>query len=523
MADVEFKFREKTPASRFTSRTSTVMQKPIPREWLLSGSSLLRVFDAAAIERGLSSITPDNMRMFIVSRKFPGTWNKKEKWYGTEYRYEDIPAELMSELKSTMQMPASKRLAELHLPHKNSFIPNKLEVEKREVPQPALSPRVLRNDEAARTWWKKDDTFWVPKANVTVSLKNPIIFASPENCVKARLFTDLVRDALKEYSYDAELAGLQYTVSLDTRGLFLEISGYNDKLSVLLEHVVTTIRDLQIKDERFDIIKERLTRGFENWQLQSSYQQVGQYMSWLIAERDFLTEELAVELKSITAEAVRLFQKQMLAQLYVEVLAHGNMYRGDATKVTDLIESILKPRALPRAQWHILRSLILPPGSNHVFKKTLMDPENVNHCVETWLYAGERGDRMVRAKTLLVDQMVHEPAFDQLRTKEQLGYIVFGGVRSFSTTCGLRLLIQSEKSPGYLDNRIEAFLIQFGQKLEKMSDADFEGHKRSIIVKLLEQMRNLDEESSRHWKQITTEYYDFEQGEKIARMASLSC
>ncbi|KAL2694046.1 hypothetical protein Neosp_000616 [[Neocosmospora] mangrovei] len=517
MADVDFKFKQKTPASRFTSRISSVMQKPLPREWLLSGHSRLRTFEPKQIEDALAMIRPDNFRMVIVSRNYPGNWDQKEKWYGTEYRYEKIPEDLMKEIRQAASVSPSERLSSLHLPHKNQFIPNQLEVEKKEVTEPALNPRVLRNDGIARTWWKKDDTFWVPRANVIVSLKTPLIDSCAENDVKARLFSDLVRDALEEYSYDAELAGLQYNVSLDSRGLCLNVSGYNDKLPVLLEQVVTTMRDLDIKEGRFEIVRERLTRGYNNWQLQSSYHQVGDYTTWLTApERDFIVEELAAELPSITVDGVRLFQKQMLGRLFIEVYVHGNMYKEDALKITDMVESILKPRTLPRAQWPVLRSLILPRGSNYVFKKTLKDPANVNHCVETWFYVGSREDRVIRTKTLLLDQMLHEPAFDQLRTKEQLGYIVFSGPRVFSTTYGFRFLIQSEMTPEFLDSRIEAFLRRYVETLEKMSDTEFEGHKRSLVIRRLEKLRNLDQESSRHWSQITSEYYDFELAQRDA-------
>jgi insulysin len=109
--------------------------------------------------------------------------------------------------------------------------------------------------------------------------------------VKARLFADLIRDALEEYSYDAELAGLQYNVSLDSRGLVIEVSGYNDKLPVLLEQVLMTMRDLEIRDDRFDIIKERLTRGYRNWELQQPFTQISEYTSWLITEHDHVVEE----------------------------------------------------------------------------------------------------------------------------------------------------------------------------------------------------------------------------------------
>ncbi|KAG7423219.1 putative zinc protease [Fusarium oxysporum f. sp. raphani] len=234
LPDVDFKFKLKTPASRFTSRISSVMQKTLPRKWLLSGHSRLREFAPDQIEKALATIRPDNSCM----------------WYGTEYRHDKIPNDLMQECKKAFAVSPQDRLPTLHLPHKNQFIPNEPEVEKQEMDEQALNPRVIRNDSIARTQWKKDDIFWVPRANVIVSLKTPLFYASAENNVKARLFLDLVRDALEMYSYDAELAGLQYKVSLDSRGLFLDVSGYNDKLPVLLDQIVTIMRDLDIKKYR---------------------------------------------------------------------------------------------------------------------------------------------------------------------------------------------------------------------------------------------------------------------------------
>jgi insulysin len=512
MADVDFKFKQKTPASRFTSKTSSVMQKPLPREWLLSGGSRLRTFEPALIAKALGKLRPDNLRLSIISRDFPGDWDQKEKWYGTQYKYEKIPNDFMEDLRKAAQTSASERVPELHLPHKNSFIPSKLEVEKKEVAEPALAPRLLRNDSSARTWWKKDDTFWVPQANVIVSLQTPILDLKAKTTALGRLYTELVRDALEEYSYDAELAGLQYSVGLESRGLWLDISGYNDKLLVLLDKVVQTLKNLEIKKDRFEIVKERLTRGYNNWQLQSSYQQVGDYMSWLTSERDNIVEMMAAELPSITSAEVSQFRDDSLKDMHIEVYVHGNMYRNDALKATNLVEATLNAGVVPPEKRLNPRSFVLPAGSNYVYNKTLQDPANVNHCVETFFHIGERGDREVRARTLLIDQMLHEPAFDQLRTKEQLGYVVFTGMRSLFTTCGIRFLIQSERTPQYLDTRIEAFLTRYGETLAEMSESEFEGHKRSVIVKRLEKLKNLNQESSRHWQQISNEFYDFEQG-----------
>ncbi|POS73455.1 a-pheromone processing metallopeptidase Ste23 [Diaporthe helianthi] len=516
MADVDFKFKQKTPASRFTSKISSVMQRPLPREWLLSGSSRLRKFEPELIRKGIDFLRPENLRMAIISRDVPGKWEKKEKWYGTEYTDEKIPSDFMEEIKKAASSGPADRVSALHLPHKNQFIPTKLEVEKKEVKEPAVAPTMIRNDGLARTWYKKDDRFWVPKANLLVSCRSPIIFASAENSVKARFFTDLVRDALEEYSYDADLAGLQYSVSLDARGLVIEVSGYNDKLSVLLEQVLKTMRDLDIKEDRFAIIKERLSRAYRNWAFQQPFHQVGEYTTWLNTEHDFLVEHYNAELDTITCEATRAFQRELLSQMHMEVVVHGNLYKEDALRLTDMLEKTLKTRPLPSSQWPIWRSFLFPPGSNYVYKKTLGDPANVNHCIEYWLYIGQKDERLARAKVLLLDQILHEPAFDQLRTKEQLGYVVFSGIKTSATTLGFRFLIQSEKTAQYLETRIENFLSNYAHTLEKMSDADLEGHKRSLSIKLLEKLKNLDQETNRIWGQISTEYYDFELSSKTA-------
>ncbi|CAK7263695.1 hypothetical protein SEPCBS119000_000613 [Sporothrix epigloea] len=510
MADVDFKFKQQTPASRFTSKTSALMQQPLPRERLLSGMSCLYKFEPDLITRAIDSLRPDNLQITLVSRTYPGNWDKKEKWYGTEYKEEAISTELMSVIQEAFTVSKSQRFPQLSLPHKNLFVPTKLEVEKKVVAEPAPSPRIIRNDAVAQTWFKKDDTFWVPKGSLTVSLKNPIISSLAANYIMTDLFTELVQDALEEYSYDADLAGLLYRVSLEQRALVIEVSGYNDKLPVLLEQVLVTMRDLDIKDDRFAIIHERVTRSMRNYAFQQPYQLLSNYVSWITSPCAYTVEELAQELPSITSESLRRFSKELLGQLHMGVHVHGNLYKEDALKLTDMIESTLRPRPLPRAQWPVNREIVFPQGCSYVFEKQLEDKENVNHALEYILFTGDRGDRAIRAKTLLLDQLTQEKAWDQLRTKEQLGYVVFSGVRPGINNMGFRFLVQSEKVPQYLEERVDSFLTEYAATLENMPADDFEGHKRSLIAKRLEKSKNLYQETSKHWVQIINEFYDFE-------------
>jgi len=133
---------------------------------------------------------------------------------------------------------------------------------------------------------------------------------------------------------------------------------------------------------------------------------------------------------------------------------------------------------------------------------------------------------------MLFCQIIDEPFFDILRTKQQLGYIVFSGVRrrvsnpyaivdsllilSQINTVGLRCIIQSERVPLYLEYRIEDFLRNTVKgMLDKMSSEEFDNYKNALIGRLTEKNKDLGTESSKFWNQITSGGYDFEERKRI--------
>lgn len=58
----------------------------------------------------------------------------------------------------------------------------------------------------------------------------------------------------------------------------------------------------------------------------------------------------------------------------------------------------------------------------------------------------------------LFSHLVDEPCFDQLRTKEQLGYIVNSGIRRSRGVQGFRVIVQSARDLQHVNQRIELFL-----------------------------------------------------------------
>lgn len=191
---------------------------------------------------------------------------------------------------------------------------------------------------------------------------------------------------------------------------------------------------------------------------------------------------------------------------------HGNVYKEDALRITSLIETTLTPRILPSIIRPSRRAYIIPPGSNFRYERKHGDPSNVNHCINYSLFLGDAGDRTLKAKALILEQVTHEPAFNQLRSKEQLGYVVFSGSSRHDTRLAYYVLIQSERTAEYLESRIDAFLTDYATVLDGMSDSDFEGHKRAICNKRMEKLKNLNSETSRLYQHIIFEYLDFDSG-----------
>lgn len=77
-------------------------------------------------------------------------------------------------------------------------------------------------------------------------------------------------------------------------------------------------------------------------------------------------------------------------------------------------------------------------------------------------------DRSTENRVLaqLLMSIMEDPYYDSLRTKQQLGYLVFSGVKLVEGVSLIYLLVQSaERDPSYLTDRSLEFLEGFRQEL----------------------------------------------------------
>jgi insulysin len=141
----------------------------------------------------------------------------------------------------------------------------------------------------------------------------------------------------------------------------------------------------------------------------------------------------------------------------------------------------------------------------------VLNPNEPNSALTYYVHYGSKIDRRLRVTAALLTQILSEPAFNILRTKEQLGYIVSASAWGApgDNDAGLRIVVQSERGPVYLEERVEAFLDHMKGVIELMTDEEFAGQKNGLERKWREVAKNLNEEVSKFWAHIDSGYLDF--------------
>ena len=159
----------------------------------------------------------------------------------------------------------------------------------------------------------------------------------------------------------------------------------------------------------------------------------------------------------------------------------------------------------------ILLYLLFGVASNNIWTTSVPNVNEPNSSLTYYIHIGERTSCTLRVTGSLLTQILSEPTFNVLRTQEQLGYVVMCSpwVLAGSGCSGIRIVIQSERGPAYLESRVDAFLDGMKTVIEEMKDEEFADQKNGLEKKLMEKVKTVQEETNIFWTHIDSGYLDF--------------
>lgn len=528
---IEFRFKEEEGAADYTEALAMTMRR-YAHEDCLRGDYLFDEYAPEDISEVLSHITPRACVYVLSDHGFdadaPGV--ERERWFNVPFTRETVDPAKLAAWESAEPDTA------LSYPPRNEYIAERFDIKGGsaaraaaakaagldEVPPAPLvtPPEIVHECAAMRLWHRTDDKFDQPRVNAYFHVSLPAIDATPEAYVMADMLTMMVHDTLQDLvRYPAELASLN--AGLDVVGqhttLSLTFDGFNDKLPKLVEAYFRAVADFTLDDGRYEKVKEKRLKDLKNYGLKPG-RQARSILHQLLKEREDSEARKIAALESCDAAALRTFAERVWsAAAHVEGLIIGNVTAEEALEMGAMIRGCLRGGSIPADEFPRRRVAVVPPGDAR-FAVPAQNPEEGTNVVYVYYQHGVATHEL-RAVTLLVHQLMGEKLFDQLRTKEQLGYVASGSLETLYDVSGFRVTVESAfHAPAFVEERINAFLCGFPAQIEAMEEAEFAKTRRSLVDSVLTMDVSLSAEADRHWTHVTNQKYQYYRGQIVASM-----
>ncbi|MBL9214627.1 MAG: insulinase family protein [Opitutaceae bacterium] len=436
-------------ASRATLLANLARQYPLdiaertPFLWLKE--------DPAAYQAVLDQLRPDNLLVTLMAKGV--ATDQTEPYYGTRYSYTEDTGAAYARL---LNPPA---VADITLPEPNPFVPATATV----LP---TQPIRLIDEPALSLYFAQDTEFLRPMVAEIFRFRLPRAKASLENAVLLRFYEACVNEALNETTYPAREAGLNFSLSAALEGVTLAVDGYDASAPRLLDVIAGSLVDFPLSEERFAALKDRVLRDLGNFPRADAYQIILETRRATVREFHYRPDEQLPVAGRVTLADVRKFARGLYAQGRLEALIHGNVPAPEAVATARRLAAALKIQGVPDGELLRRRVLTQTPGESLRTSEKLV----VNNSAfrREYLLGGDTPE--LRAATLILGNFMGEPFYAEMRTRQQLGYIVAGNAAEEERTSFAYFIIQSGDHPAdEVEARADRYIAELPAQLAALT------------------------------------------------------
>ena len=478
LAALEERFRDKGEGANLAvSLANLLMDFPLeiaermPYLWLRA--------DPAAVQAVLGQLRPDNLLVTLVAKGLPT--DQVERHFGARYSYGEDTGLAWAALASVPEVAA------IRVPPPNPYLPAQTTVR-------PIEPARLVDEPTLRLYYAQDTEFERPLLAHVLRVRLPRALASLRNATLLRFYEACVKESLNETTYAAGEAGLRLDFGASLEGVQLGIDGYDASAPRLLDEVLAGLRDCPLSAQRFAALKDRLLRELSGFDRADAYLALQESRRRVVREFYYRPDEMLPVARELTLAQVQAFAHSLYARGKIEALSYGNLGAEEAVATARRAAAVLRLKPVPQAQLLKRRLLAMQPGQTVRTSETL---QVNNSAFRREVLLGSDTPQM-RAATLVLAAFVEPPVYEELRTRQQLGYIVSGGAGNESRSEFAYFIVQSGDYPAdVLETRVDAVIRQLSAQLEALPDAEWQTIVAGVRAKLLEKDKSVAERASR--------------------------
>lgn len=509
-----FRFRERDSALSLATQLAELMQH-YPSQDYLSAGWLFSEYRPDRVANFLHCLTPERGNISICGQFVASKTTVKEPWFGTRYHVEPIEQATLALWAIDSTVPG------LSLPEPNHLIPTDFSILTEQLPpgeNDLKGPvRILKNH-CMDVHYKLDRSFNRPKVKVFIEFATPLANQSPWHAIMFSLYCTLLEDSMAEYSSIVERAGLNFSFISTATGLQLRLSGYNDGIEKLGKEIVERMSSFEPDATRFEMIRDITERGIMNLNKKSPSAHASRRLASLLVEPTWsLSDQLAcLQDDSINFGTMTIYSKEVLNRLFVTGLAHGNITETSIIGIMKSVQEIVGFVGLRKEERRKRRVVRVPFGNQIFSRQAHPNFDDVNSAIEVYYQLTPVGDFRKDVIYELLADILEEPLFHELRTVQQLGYMVVAGLQYYNGVGGIQISIQSAVAGSdELLRRIDQFLVDVRQNLlGNMSKEKFQEYVDASVASKAEPDSRLSIRTGRFWGELLGGYLQYDRAER---------
>ncbi len=503
LQQLAFQFQQKGGALSTVNSLASQMHY-YPPEHLLVGPYLMEQFEPRRIEQLLDQMRPSNLLI---------TWTDQQAEVDQIEPSYQVPYGLSAIDKKTLAGWRDAAIdARLQPPGKNPYLPTNTAL----LPPPATPsnhPSLIKDQPGFQLWFQQDGHFKQPRSNTYFAYYSPQPNRTAKTVVQSELLLSMVTEQLNPVSYQANMAGLYFSLYRHGRGIGLNLSGYSDKQPLLLDTVIAGLQNPEWDSARFQRLHEQMQRSLLNARKETPYRQLGGVLGEALMTPNFSDDERLHAVEMISLKSLKQFHQQLFKQGEVLALIHGNSNQQTTEQMAQKIADQWQPAPLPKG-----KPVVTIAGLN-AGDQLSINKQVVHNDSAILLYLqSDRADLESQAFISLLNQKLSADLFHQLRTVQQLGYVVYSSPVNLLEESGLALVVQSPQAdPQQLVNAVTDFLQDYRTNLRRISKESFQTLKSALLEEVLKKEKRLSETSHRFWYEITRNKTHFQSRQQLAK------
>lgn len=494
---LEFDFREKEKPMSYVMGIANNLHYYAPAE-VLTAERLVEAYDESLTRSILARLVPDNVLLVVVGDQFKP--QGETALYQVPYALQANSSALRNELA------AIKTNEEIRLPVENMLLPDDL----------AITPPVAGRDKplmivrkpGVQLWHKPVQEFVVPRATSYFSFRKKDVRATARSSVLLDFYMALLNDDFNEWLYPARMAGLSLQLYGHVRGVNLKIEGFSDKQGELLSQALQHVRQAEFDDIQFARIRAMLLRDWENAakrppvaKLMSEWAETMQKPSWSNAEKIQI-------LQTLHPDDVRMIAGTFWQGMDVMAMTNGNISEAEAKAMLADVEKFVTVK----------------PGSSDITvarldannRQLMVASEHPDNAYMLYWQAPD-ADVKTQAGFMLLSSALESGFFNELRTEQQLGYVVYNTYAPLVSVPGMLFVVQSPvASVAQIHSAVSGFLAHARSDMLAMPASNLQQLQQALLQELLQQPLSLLEESEAYWYDLVMGYHNFDRKQQLA-------